>query len=134
MITMRKAITQNRKTFALPGRVDSDNFRGNHSLIKSQQAQLVETSADIIQSYENLFSIANQPIHKPYSIALEKEEATLYEQLPNEELSFDEIAAKTKLSATKLNILLMSLVIKKIIKEFPGKVYKKHRTEYTVLH
>ena len=95
----------------------------------------METSSDVIQSYDNLFSIAEQPI-PPFSpaIPLEKEEAELCEKLPLEELSFDEIAAKTKLPAAKLNILLMSLVLKKIIKEFPGKVYKKHHTRYTTFH
>jgi DNA processing protein len=40
-------------------------------------------------------------------------------------LSLEEIFQRTKISAAKLNVLLMSLMLKRAIKEYPGKIYKK---------
>lgn len=128
MITMDRAFSQGRKLFALPGRVDSDNFRGNHMLIKSGKAQLVEEARDIYDCFDGLFGVGlgnktNAPAE--VRILLEPEEYELLSRLPKEEVSIDEILERTKLPVMKLTVLLMSLVLKKAIKEFPGKIYKK---------
>jgi len=126
MITMEKALSQQKKLFALPGRADSENFKGNHYLIKKGLAQLVESGRDVIESYTNLFHHPDPKsrvaVARPY---LEKEEEQFLRLLPAQELSFDEIAGLTQLPIMKLNVLLMSLMLKKVIKEFPGKIYKK---------
>lgn len=126
MLTMERARKFGRPCFAIPGRLDSENFQGNHSLIKAGYAKLVVNSEDIASSFESLFSthpMSSSPV-KP-QISLEPEERNLLSLLPNEELSIEEIIGITKLSVMKLNVLLMSLVIKKVIKEYPGKLYKK---------
>jgi len=127
MITMEKGLAQGRKLFALPGRADHDNFRGNHELIKSGRAQLVESAEDVVRSFEDLFCglRAAKPGTVVPKIHLEKEEEELIKILPEQETSFEEIIQLTKLPVMKLNVLLMSLVLKKAIKEFPGKLYKK---------
>lgn len=126
MITMQKGLAYRKKLFALPGRLDHPNFSGNHALIKSGQAQLVESARDIAESFEDLFGIApiGQKIDKKV-ITLDKEELELLKWLPNSEFSSEEIAASTQWPAAKLNVLLMSLVLKKILREFPGRLYKK---------
>jgi DNA processing protein len=126
MITMEKALAQHKKLFALPGRVDSENFRGNHQLIKSGLAQLVEEARDVTGSFTNLFSPAELKTKwAPAKPHLEREEAQLLELLPDQELSFDQIVQLSKLPVMKVNVTLMSLMLKKVIKEFPGKIYKK---------
>jgi len=125
MITMEKASVYHRPLFALPGRADHDNFRGNHSLIKNGKALLIENAEDIIKQFEDLFpapqqrSIHNNPIH------FDAEEQSLLEKMPNQELTIDELAAFSRLPIQQLHRILMSLVLKKAIKEFPGKIYKK---------
>lgn len=125
MLTMERAREQKRKLFALPGRADLENFKGNHHLIKQGLAQLIESAQDIVNNFGDLFDRASQPMPKAPKLMLEKEEEHLLNQLPPEELSFDEILQKTKVPVAKLNVLLMSLVLKRAIKEFPGKSYKK---------
>lgn len=127
MITMDRAYEQKRKLFAIPGRLDQENFGGNHFLIKSGRAQLVEGAQDIANSFGDLFSsqpvlLKNEEINVP---ELEEEEKKLLSLLPNEELSIEKIVLLTKLPIMKLNVLLMSLLLKKAVKEFPGKMYKK---------
>lgn len=48
MLTMDRAFQQGRMTFALPGRADIENFKGNHELIKTGRAILVEDAYDVM--------------------------------------------------------------------------------------
>lgn len=125
MITMNKAYSQEKKLFAIPGRVDCDHFRGNHLLIKKGKAHLVENAQDIEKSFGTLFTFNKQQPETPKKPILEKEETELLNFLPNEELSIEKMVYLTKLPVRKINILLMSLKLKRAIKEFPGKIYKK---------
>jgi DNA processing protein len=126
MITMHKAFLQQRPLFALPGRVDNENFKGNHLLIKSGKAQLVENAYDIASAFESLLSFKPEPFKGDFPIfSLESEEKDLLKVFPSEEVSFDTLAANSQLHASKLTVLLMSLIIKKVVREFPGKRYKK---------
>lgn len=126
MITMHKAFSQNRRLFAVPGRVNDETFQGNHRLIKEGQAQMVENGQDIADCFKDLLGISKKssPLVRE-KIALDKEEVYLLERLPTRDLSFDEIAGLTRLTAMQLNIILMGLILKSAIKEFPGKIYKK---------
>ncbi|MBA3237279.1 MAG: DNA-protecting protein DprA [Parachlamydiaceae bacterium] len=129
MITMEKGIEQGRSLFALPGRIDNDNFRGNHHLIKKGKALLVETGAEIAAYLDGLFGDFHPlpTAAKPASsiIPLDKEEERVLRCFPSQELSVEEIFAFAKISISALNVLLMKLVLKGYLKEFPGKVYKK---------
>lgn len=126
MITMDRAYKQHRKSFAIPGRADQENFRGNHLLIKNGQALLVENANDVAKHFDSFFgSMIACPPKKRALIELDPEEDHLWRLLPDEEAAFDDIFRLTKLPASKLNVLLMSLVLKKAIKEFPGKIYKR---------
>lgn len=123
MITMRQAITQKRKLFALPGRVDSDSFCGNHLLIKNGEAHLIENANDILSHFEMFFSPPSfSKIIKPH---LDSEELALLQQMPNEEIAIDTLVSMTSIPIRHMNRILMSLVLKKSIREFPGKIYKK---------
>lgn len=122
MITMDRARLQKKKLFALPGRADNDNFRGNHMFIKSGQAQLIEKASDIIGCFEELF-----PVQCLRSLGhkLDREEQTLYDQMPNEEVTIDRLAILVGQPVQQTSRILMSMTLKKAIKEFPGKIYKK---------
>jgi DNA processing protein len=130
MITMEKAESYERPLFALPGRIDSDNFRGNHALIKQGRALLVENAAEVANHYDQLFGV--MPSVAPTinmsgapGLALGSEEEALWTSLPSEELSVEQILLLAKVPISALNVLLMKLVLKGRLKEFPGKVYKK---------
>jgi len=123
MITMQKAISHKKKLFALPGRVDSDGFRGNHSLIKNGEAHLIENAGDIIAHFQELFLISAVSQKKHFQ--LDSEEQRLFQLMPNEEIGIDTLALQTSIPIQHINRILMSLVLKQAIKEFPGKIYKK---------
>jgi DNA processing protein len=124
MITMQRAKEQGRKLFALPGRVNNESFKGNHHLIKNGDADLVEGASDILNSFNGLFTYQSSSLQRACP-PLEPEEQQLLSILPNEELTVGEIIKLTNLPITKLNILLMSLILKKVVREHPGKIYKR---------
>jgi DNA processing protein len=126
MITMNKAEMHHRKLFAIPGRADGDQFRGNHHLIKAGRAQLVENAEDLLASFENLLPLQEmKPRGEAHQRSLDEKEENFLRLLPTEEVTFEEICRLSNLPVGKLNVILMSLVLKKAIREYPGKIYKK---------
>ncbi len=126
MITMEKAISQKKQLFAIPGRIDTGNFQGNHLLIKSRSAELVENASDICKSlrgFENVNLLGSTT--KNNCLSLSENERGFFESLPIEEFTIEEALQLTKLPVAKLNVLLMSLMLNKALKEYPGKMYKK---------
>lgn len=124
MLTMNRAYEQNRMLFALPGRADLDNFKGNHQLIKERKAALIEESADVLKAFNQTpTSIERKSLN--HMLQLDEDEELVYGLFAKEEQSIHEILHKTQLPMNKLNFLLMSLVLKNAIKEYPGKIYKK---------
>ncbi len=127
MITMRLGKEQKKPLFALPGRVDWPSFEGNHQLLKEGKAKLVENATDLLKnlslSYSKLISKETYP-------HLTEEERLFLNRLPQEEKTIEELVLLTQLPIIKLNVLLIRLVLKKAIKEFPGKIYKKINRSY----
>jgi DNA processing protein len=122
MITMQIAEQQKKPLFALPGRVDWPTFEGNHALLKQQKVRLVENGNDLLKSL-NLSQ--NQEVKRTTSSALTPEERAFLEKLPAEEKSIEELVLLTQLPIIQLNVLVTRLVLKKVMKEFPGKIYKR---------
>lgn len=131
MITMEKSESYGRPLFALPGRIDMDNFRGNHALIKQGRALLVESAVEVANHYDQLFGAIPPLVASTMGssgapiVPLESEEEALWASLPSQELSVEQILLLAKVPISALNVLLMKLVLKGRLKEFPGKVYKK---------
>lgn len=46
-------------------------------------------------------------------------------KFPLSEISFDELALSSRLPIPTLNALLVGLCIKKIVREYPGKLFRK---------
>lgn len=87
---------------------------------------MAENGQDIAECFKDLLGMCQKKtVFAREKIALDTEEERFLAQIPARDLSFDEIANLTKLTAMQLNILLMGLVLKSAIKEFPGKMYKK---------
>lgn len=125
MLTARKAISENKKVFTLPGRADQESFRGNHSLIKEGCAYLIENARDLLAHYPtDSLPLSLQTPLRPI-VLLEKEEEEVLQIFPLQEITLEELIQRVKVPVHRLNILLMSLVLKKMVKEYPGKIYKK---------
>ncbi|GAB4233309.1 MAG: DNA-processing protein DprA [Chlamydiales bacterium] len=131
MITMQLAQAQQKVCCALPGRADMSSFEGNHKLIKEGIAHLIENVNDILTLVDP-FSIKTK-VSTPSMrtcVPLEDEEVTLLKMLPDYEISIEQIKKISGFTPAKLNVLLMSLMLKRVIKEHPGKFYRKSDYNY----
>lgn len=109
--------------FTIPGRIDVESFRGNHQLIKDGKAKLVENAPEMISLLR--LGTFRQTKKIDAAIDLTAAERRLLLQFPQNEISFDELALSTRLSIPTLNALLVGLSIKNVIREYPGKLFRK---------
>lgn len=123
ILTAERAIGQGRPVFAMPGRVDQECFRGNHDLIKRGKAHLIENAQDVLKHF-NDFSLPLD-YKQVRSVSLSDEEEAILKNFSKQERSVEELVMELQWPIAKINVLLMSLVLKKVIKEYPGKIYKK---------
>ncbi|MGC8976317.1 MAG: DNA-processing protein DprA [Candidatus Ratteibacteria bacterium] len=119
LITANFALEQGRDVFALPGRVDTLYSKGTNKLLK-EGAILVENIEDILEALNIRLEIKETKIIKP-----EKEEENKILEILEKPLQLEEIIIKTGMPFNLLYGFLTELLIKGIIEELPGKIYRK---------
>lgn len=135
LITVDCALEQGKEVFAVPGRIDSPISWGTNNLIQ-QGAKIATTSDSIIEELEPLLrNLIPKQIEgetrelkesAPEKLrpALEGNEKRLYELLSDTK-DIDAVIAESGLPASKVSSTLITLQIKKLIKEFPGKIFAR---------
>ena len=130
LITARMALEQNREVFAVPGNV-TPLSHGPHHLIK-QGAKLVEKPWDVVEEIlpmlepsfrDHLETHQNVVEGQPSAIALGPEEQSIFDRIPLEPVSLDELIAQGSYSSSEVMSILLSLEMKGLIKQVPGLQY-----------
>src|SRR5205085_10723848 len=130
LITANFATEYGRQVFAVPGRIDSPRSKGCHELIK-KGAKLCESAEDILSEFEYLFPASNRPPAPNESgvlpaIELSQTEKKVYDTLDSEELSIDEIIRKSTLPSSAVSVALLSLEMKRLVRQLPGKLFVRN--------
>lgn len=127
LITANQALEQGRSVMAVPGRVDSPASRGTHALIKSG-ARLVEDLDDILAEFEFLFPArpaqpdSSPAAHEALPDGLPDEERLILAALREEEQDFDTLIRQTGIPAARMNVLLLTMEMKRLVKVLPGRL------------
>ncbi|MSR66110.1 MAG: DNA-protecting protein DprA [Pedosphaera sp.] len=127
LITAGLAVDNGRQVFAVPGRVDSPRSKGCHDLIK-KGAKLCEDIEDVLSEFDSLFpanSRAGTAAHPQPSSALSDYEGKVFSVMDHEERSVDEVIRLTSLSAARVSVALLGLEMKRLVRQLPGKLFKK---------
>lgn len=134
LITAGQGMDQNRSVMVIPGRIDSAASQGCHKLLK-EGARLVTSPEEVIDEVQDLFigrsARISTEIRKPVSKMESREEKKPVPVLTAEERSvmvvvddggtpIDVVIRKTGLPAGRVNALLVSLQIKRLMKLMPG--------------
>src|SRR5207253_2385837 len=130
LITANFAVEYGRQIFAVPGRIDSPRSKGCHDLIK-KGAKLCEGAEDILSEFEYLFPSSNRAQSAATTgvlpaLTLSETEKTVYEAL-EDETGIDEIIQRCGLPSSTVSVALLSLEMKRLIKQLPGKVFSPER-------
>lgn len=123
LITANFASQYDRELFALPGPVHSDKSKGCHSLIQSQQAQLLDSIAILVETlgWEETNKTAQQTL--PLDLS-EAEQKVYHFLLQQGKQNLDFLAKNLELSISETAILLMQLEMKKAVRPLPGKCFE----------
>jgi DNA processing protein len=130
LITANFANEYGRQVFAVPGRIDSPRSKGCHDLIK-KGAKLCEGAEDILSEFEYLFPPSNKPASPAETgtlpaLELSENEQKVYDTLSEEQLSIDQVIRKSGLPASATSVALLSLEMKRIVRQLPGKLFVRN--------
>lgn len=130
LITANFATEYGRQVFAVPGRIDSPRSKGCHDLIK-KGAKLCESAEDILSEFEYLFPGTNRPPSSADTgslpaLTLSDNEQKVYDCLGNEETQIDDVIRNSGLPASAVSVALLSLEMKRLIKQLPGKMFRRN--------
>jgi DNA processing protein len=131
LITANFANEYGRQVFAVPGRIDSPRSKGCHDLIK-KGAKLCEGAEDILSEFEYLFPSSNKlpsPAETGVLPALElsQNEQKVYDTLSHEEITIDDVIRKSGLPSSGASVALLSLEMKRLIRQLPGKLFVRNQ-------
>lgn len=130
LITANFATEYGRQIFAVPGRIDSPRSKGCHELIK-KGAKLCEGPEDILSEFEYLFPASNRPPGPNETGVLPALELSDHEQkvfgaLDHEEVGIDDIIRRSGLPSSTVSVALLSLEMKRLVKQLPGKIFVRN--------
>lgn len=130
LITAHMAVDYGRELFAVPGRIDSPRSKGCHELIK-KGAKLCESAEDILSEFEYLFPPAQRPAAPSETgvlpaLELSDTEKAVYDALTLEPRLMDEIIRQSGLPASAVSVALLSLEMKRAVKQLPGKMFLRN--------
>jgi len=127
LITVYAAIEDNREAFALPGPVNSPKSVGTNSLIKRGHAKLVQRVEDIIEDlpdYAKQWVMDRQgSLPLAPAVTLSAEEEIVMETLTADGQHIDVITQACGLPPNMVSAILLTLELKGVARQAPGKMF-----------
>lgn len=129
LITADCANAYNREVFAVPGSIGMDASSGCNYLIKTQQAHLITSAADIayIMNWEVGTSVVQPSKYVAGGLSqLTTEEQGTVQALRQlqKEVHIDEISSQTQIPLDRLSSVLLQLELKNVVKFLPGRKFQ----------
>ncbi len=129
MITATTALDQNRDVFAVPFAVNEKQKSGTNLLIQESKAMLAESVDDILAELApRLRGVVSgsSTVQRDAPAELSLFERRLYDVLPEDApVHIDALAQRSGLSTSDTLVHLLSLEIKGIVRQTPGKMFAR---------
>ena len=125
LVTADIANSYNREVFAVPGRPTDYYSLGCNNLIKTQNAHLLNSAADLIYMLGWKTEESPKPVQKQLFIELDPEESKVMEYLQNSGKSqLDHIALNCGFPSFKTAGILINMELKGVVRPLPGKLFE----------
>ncbi|MCY2686583.1 DNA-processing protein DprA [Salinimicrobium sp. TH3] len=125
LVTADIANSYNREVFAVPGRPTDLQSKGCNMLIKSQQAHVLTSAADVVYILNWLPDSKTKPVQKQLFVELEEDEQALYGYLKDKgKEQLDLIALNCSIPTFKAASLLLNMELKGVVRPLPGKLFE----------
>ncbi len=124
LITAEHALELGRDVFAVPGRPTDMSSRGANKLIRDG-AFLVMSISDIFERFGLILAHQPEGARKIDTSSLTDEERLLYDEISLDPVIVDDLARSMGKDVTELMEPLISLQLKGLIREMPGKSYMR---------
>ena len=126
MITATTALDQNREVFAVPGSIFEQRSTGTHGLIQTGQAKLVRDVDDVLDELKSRLRLGETPSSAQASPpALTLFERKLLDHLTDDPVHIDILSDVTGIGISDALVSLLSLEFKGLVRQLPGKVFRK---------
>lgn len=122
LITADLANGYSRDVFAYPGSIFQASSKGCNDLIRSDKAHLISSGKDFLELM-GWNEVAPQKKERIALSNLSEVQLEITKAIGSETIHIDQIAEKTKLSLSDLNIELFDLLMGGSLNELPGKRY-----------
>src|SRR4051812_21431177 len=120
LITANQALDHGRLVYAVPGPIDRPTSMGTNRLIQ-QGAKLVASAGDILEDLHALFPELTQ--NRPFAEAkspLNADEEAVLAQVQTDETPLEQIVAGCNLPTHRVSSVLLTLEMKRRVKQLPG--------------
>ncbi|MDT0675325.1 DNA-processing protein DprA [Autumnicola musiva] len=125
LVTADIANSYNREVFAVPGRPGDNYSIGCNNLIKSQNAHVLTSAADLVYLLNWDLPDSEKPVQKQLFIELEPEEEVIAGFLRNSsKAELDIIALNCGFPTFKAASVLLNMELKGVIRPLPGKLFE----------
>lgn len=125
LVTADIANSYDREVFAVPGRPTDIQSAGCLNLIKSQQAHVLTSAADLVYILNWELNSAGKEIQKQLFIELDAHEQLVYDYLQVQgKQQLDHIALNCKMPTFKAAGILLEMELKGAIRPLPGKLFE----------
>jgi len=125
LVTADIANSYNREVFAVPGRPGDKYSKGCNNLIKSNNAHLLSSAADLVYMLGWKLEEEIKPIQQQLFIDLDNEEQQIYDHLKEKGKSqLDTIALYCDFPTFKAASILLNMELKGVIRPLPGKLFE----------
>lgn len=124
LITVEFALDASRDVFAVPGPIHSRQSSGVHKLLKDG-AKLVTKVEEIVEEYTHILGAGEMNVEMKLepTYKLSEDEVEIVRKLSDEPVSIDTLLEETQFTFGHLHGVLLSLLLKKAIKQLPGSTY-----------
>jgi DNA processing protein len=140
LITAEHAAEQGRTVLAVPGPFDNPSSGGCHALLRDG-AVLCRGVEDILEEVHGLASLGTIPLPRPRERpgqaappppppsgpppGLDETQRRVWQLLAGGPRTVDEMAQELRLAAGPLNVLLLGLEMRKVVRRLPGNRYER---------